>query len=263
MKTRCARTAAAVGLAVTAAAAGGCSQATSGTHAQAPVASSAASAEPLAAASSATMPSKIMTVGADGLGKIIVDGKGRTLYLFSGDRSAKPTCTGTCAKAWPPAKVEARPTAGKGAKSSLLGTTTRSDGSKQATYHHHPLYYFSKDKKAGDTGGQAVKAFHGQWFVLDPAGNKITKEVPSNSRARIVIKNFKYAPSSLTVKPGTTVTVVNQDSVTHTVTAKDKSFDTGNVAAGKTVSFKAPSKAGSHPYNCTIHPYMKGTLTVG
>lgn len=81
---------------------------------------------------------------------------------------------------------------------------------------------------------------------------------------RIEIKNFAFHPASLTVKPGTSVTVTNDDQTAHTVTATgSKDFDTGDIAPGKTVTFTAPTAAGSHPYTCTIHPFMKGTLTVG
>jgi plastocyanin len=80
----------------------------------------------------------------------------------------------------------------------------------------------------------------------------------------IDIKNFAFNPASLTVKAGAVVTVTNSDSTTHTVTATGaKAFDTGDIAPGRTATFTAPSKAGSYPFICTIHPFMKGTLTVG
>lgn len=87
---------------------------------------------------------------------------------------------------------------------------------------------------------------------------------PSSAPAgtTIVIKNFSFHPASLTVAPGTTVTVHNEDSATHTLTAVDKAFDTGNVRGGQTVTFTAPSKPGSYPYICSIHQFMHGTLTV-
>lgn len=81
---------------------------------------------------------------------------------------------------------------------------------------------------------------------------------------RIDIKDFAFGPAALTVKPGAVVTVTNSDSTTHTVTATGaKAFDTGDISPGKTVTFTAPSKAGSYPYTCTIHPFMKANLTVG
>ena len=78
----------------------------------------------------------------------------------------------------------------------------------------------------------------------------------------IVIKNFAFSPSNLTVAPGATVTVMNEDSTAHTVTATNQGFDTGNIGAGATKTFTAPSKAGSYGYICNIHQYMTGTLTV-
>jgi plastocyanin len=80
----------------------------------------------------------------------------------------------------------------------------------------------------------------------------------------IVIKNFIFSPATLSVPPGTVVTVHNEDSVTHTVTDKadPKLFGTGDIRPGQAITFKAPSKAGSYPYTCTIHQYMTGTLVV-
>ncbi|WP_328678113.1 cupredoxin domain-containing protein [Streptomyces sp. NBC_00322] len=81
--------------------------------------------------------------------------------------------------------------------------------------------------------------------------------------AHISIKNFTFIPAKLQVRPGTKVIVENQDSVTHTLTATgDKKFDTGDIDPGETATFIAPSTSGSYPYICTIHPNMKGTLTV-
>lgn len=81
--------------------------------------------------------------------------------------------------------------------------------------------------------------------------------------ARIVIENFAFNPADLRVRPGTKITVINRDSVSHTVTATgDKVFDTGSIAGNATATFAAPSTPGSYSYICTIHPTMKGTLTV-
>lgn len=80
---------------------------------------------------------------------------------------------------------------------------------------------------------------------------------------RITIQDFKFQPASLTVSAGAKVTVVNKDTTTHTVTAsKGGSFDTGDIAPGRSATFTAPSEPGDFPYTCTIHPFMKGTLTV-
>jgi plastocyanin len=102
------------------------------------------------------------------------------------------------------------------------------------------------------------------------SGSTASASPPASSPAagggadRIDIKNFAFNPAGLTVSPGAVVTVTNSDSTTHTLTASAaKAFDTGDIAPGKTVTFTAPSKAGSYPYTCTIHPFMKGNLTVG
>ena len=79
-------------------------------------------------------------VANSGLGKILVDSQGRTLYLFKKDSGTKSACTGACASAWPPLRANGKPTVGGGANASMVGTTTRSDGKPQVTYNGHPLY---------------------------------------------------------------------------------------------------------------------------
>ena len=113
-------------------------------------------------------------VAKTGLGNILVDSQGRTLYLFKADRSTTSTCSGACAVAWPPLRAHGRPTVGSRAKRSLIGSTARSDGKPQVTYNGHPLYLYVDDQKPGDTNGQAVKAFGAQWFALTPGGIQIS-----------------------------------------------------------------------------------------
>jgi predicted lipoprotein with Yx(FWY)xxD motif len=110
-----------------------------------------------------------------GLGKILIDPHGRTLYLFQKDSGTTSACTGACASAWPPLRANGKPTAGSGANASLLGTTARSDGASQVTYNGHPLYTFTSDQKPGDTNGQGVNAFGARWFALSAAGNQVSK----------------------------------------------------------------------------------------
>lgn len=97
-------------------------------------------------------------------------------------------------------------------------------------------------------------------------GDSATKSAASPSAGagtQVTIDNFTFRPAALTVAPGAKVTVVNNDTTTHTLTAtKGASFDTGDIAPGKSATFTAPSKPGAFPYDCTIHPFMKGTLTV-
>ena len=108
------------------------------------------------------------------LGKVLVDAKGMTLYLFEKDRRNKSACAGACAKVWSPLLVKGKPTAGGGVKASLLGTTRRKSG-VQVTYNGHPLYHFSGDKKAGQTRGEGSKAFGAEWYVLSAKGAKVEK----------------------------------------------------------------------------------------
>jgi len=118
-----------------------------------------------------------VTIGVRGssLGQILVDGSGKSLYLFEADSGTQSTCSAACAQAWPPLTTSGAPKAAGGASPSLLGTTTRSDGTKQATYSGHPLYYFTGDAKSGDINGEGVTAFGAGWDVLSPAGSKIEK----------------------------------------------------------------------------------------
>jgi predicted lipoprotein with Yx(FWY)xxD motif len=107
------------------------------------------------------------------LGTFLVDGKGRTLYLFEKDTTSKSRCNGACAEAWPPMITSGKPTARGRAKSSLLRTSKRKNGSRQVTYNGHPLYRFVQDSKPGQTKGEGVDAFGAEWYVVAPSGNKI------------------------------------------------------------------------------------------
>ncbi|HEX2086153.1 MAG TPA: hypothetical protein VHF89_10760 [Solirubrobacteraceae bacterium] len=87
------------------------------------------------------------------LGRILVDGDGRTLYLFERDTDGKSTCTGACAETWPP---------------------YRTNG-KQVTYDGHPLYYFAGDQKPGETNGEGLDEFGGAWYVVAPSGQPVDR----------------------------------------------------------------------------------------
>ena len=108
-------------------------------------------------------------------GQILVDGSGRTLYLFQADKPNMSTCYGDCAAVWPPLTVTAMPSGGAGINESLLATSKRTDGSLGVTYNGHPLYYFVSDKQPGDTTGQAINSFGAEWYVLSAAGSKVDK----------------------------------------------------------------------------------------
>jgi predicted lipoprotein with Yx(FWY)xxD motif len=123
------------------------------------------------------------TIGVSGtsVGNVLVNSQGRTVYLFKKDTSTTSTCTGACASSWPPVRATGKPTAAGGAKASMLGTTKRSDGKPQVTYHGHPLYLFSGDQKPGDVKGQGVNAFGAVWWTVSSAGNQVTTKPSSGS----------------------------------------------------------------------------------
>jgi predicted lipoprotein with Yx(FWY)xxD motif len=112
-------------------------------------------------------------VAKSGLGKILVDSQGRTLYLFKKDSGTTSACTGACATAWPPLRTNGKPIAGSGANASLVGTATRADGTTQVTYNGHPLYYYVGDSKAGDMIGQGISAFGARWYAVTPSGRRL------------------------------------------------------------------------------------------
>jgi len=108
-------------------------------------------------------------------GTYLVDGTGKSLYLFVIDSGGKSMCNAACAEVWPPLQTTGKPTAGTGATASMLSTITRDDGSTQVVYNGHPLYYFQGDKTPGDTAGQGVNGFGGLWWLVSPAGSAIQK----------------------------------------------------------------------------------------
>jgi plastocyanin len=93
-------------------------------------------------------------------------------------------------------------------------------------------------------------------------GSAASASMSAMAGSRIVIDNFAYKPMALTVSPGQKVTVMNDDSTAHTLTADDRKFDTGSIAPGKSGTFTAPSAPGSYTYICSIHQFMHGTVTV-
>ena len=103
------------------------------------------------------------------LGSFLVDSKGMTLYLYTKDTPNTSTCNGGCATKWPALLTNGAPVAGTGVTASMLGTTTRTDGTVQVTYNGWPLYYWYQDKAAGDTNGEGVGSV---WYVITPAGTQ-------------------------------------------------------------------------------------------
>jgi predicted lipoprotein with Yx(FWY)xxD motif len=109
----------------------------------------------------AQAPGMVKTAEKAGLGAFLVDGNGMTLYHFKNDSAGKSMCSGSCIEKWPAYYAEKITTA-PGLNTKDLGAIKRDDGKKQTTYKGQPLYYFSKDKKPGDTFGNGLG---GVWHV--------------------------------------------------------------------------------------------------
>jgi predicted lipoprotein with Yx(FWY)xxD motif len=135
---------------------------------------------PAAASQAAGAKGPVVSTATTSLGRILVDARGHTLYLFGKDTNGKSACSGACAVAWPPLIANGKPRAGAGAKASRLGTTRRADGRLQVTYNRHPVYRFVKDAKRGQTNGEGLNAFGGTWDALSPAGAKVVKHADSS-----------------------------------------------------------------------------------
>jgi predicted lipoprotein with Yx(FWY)xxD motif len=107
-------------------------------------------------------------------GTALVDGAGRTLYLFEADDPTMSACSGACAQVWPPLLTQGSPVTVSGpAQSALVGSLARGDGTQQVTYDGHPLYYYAGDRNSGDSHGQDLDQFGASWYVVAPSGDKI------------------------------------------------------------------------------------------
>lgn len=116
----------------------------------------------------------------------LVDSKGDTLYVFAADKGDKSSCTGSCASFWPPVKAGTRVhVSGGGKATGKVGTTTRSDGSKQLTYAGHPLYRYAGDQMPGQDKGQGKNINGGLWWIVSPSGAAITTSAskPATSKS--------------------------------------------------------------------------------
>jgi predicted lipoprotein with Yx(FWY)xxD motif len=109
------------------------------------------------------------------LGNTLVDGAGRTVYLFQADKPNQSTLSHEGFAVWPAVAFAGTPHAGSGVSAAHIGTT-RADGVSQVTYYGHPLYYYVEDKTPGETKGQGLNEFGALWYVLSPQGSAtITK----------------------------------------------------------------------------------------
>jgi predicted lipoprotein with Yx(FWY)xxD motif len=118
-------------------------------------------------------PGTIVKTASSDYGQILFSGSDRAIYRFGKEGSSKPRCYGPCAQAWPPVLTKGKPRARSGADASLLGTTRRSDGSKQVTYKRRPLYYYVNDP-SGRAYCHNVTEYGGLWVVVQPSGEPVS-----------------------------------------------------------------------------------------
>jgi len=86
-------------------------------------------------------------------------------------------------------------------------------------------------------------------------------QMSTASQNSVAMKGLAFNPSALTISKGANVTWTNDDSTTHTVTSDTGAFDSGNLSPGNSFTHQF-NETGTFPYHCTIHPSMKGTITV-
>lgn len=121
---------------------------------------------------------KFSTANVSGVGNVVVDGKGRTVYILTSGAKKNVPCTDAsgCTGAWPdlpfPDGTSAA-TAGSGLNASLLGTMKLSDGETYPTYNGYLMYEYSGDSAAGQANGQGLKSYGGTWYVLNPSGQPV------------------------------------------------------------------------------------------
>jgi predicted lipoprotein with Yx(FWY)xxD motif len=110
-----------------------------------------------------------------GLGVVLVNARGRTLYTFNPDQRHHVTCTGSCAQYWPPLKWKGsgKLKAGGAARTKLLGLDKNPSGGRVVTYNKWPLYTYLGDGAAGQANGQDTKLNGGKWYVITPSGKLI------------------------------------------------------------------------------------------
>ena len=112
---------------------------------------------------------------------MLVDGRGLPLYIFTADRGTSSRCYGDCARAWPVTYAKGTPRARGNARSALLGTTRRRDGSRQVTYRGRPVYFYVSDRP-GVALCHNVREFGGLWLLVRANG----KRVRTRRRSRAV-----------------------------------------------------------------------------
>jgi predicted lipoprotein with Yx(FWY)xxD motif len=123
-----------------------------------------------------SMTTELHAKSVSGVGTVLVDSAGRTLYVFSRDKRAKVTCTSSCETYWPPLVADGSVTAGSGVKKSLLGKIKAPNGKEVVTYNHWPLYTYVGDTKSGVATGEDANTFGGMWHAIHPSGSIAQKQ---------------------------------------------------------------------------------------
>jgi predicted lipoprotein with Yx(FWY)xxD motif/mono/diheme cytochrome c family protein len=136
------------------------------------------STSPTSAATITGKSVKVSSKTVPGLGAVLVNSAGHTLYVFAPDDATKVTCTGGCASIWPPLFV---PTGGRavataGVKASLLGSYPDPSGGDVVTYHGWPLYTYVADTTPGSAAGQGVDLNGGYWWTISTSGALVKKK---------------------------------------------------------------------------------------
>jgi predicted lipoprotein with Yx(FWY)xxD motif len=141
---------------------------------------------PAAPSTSSTPAAKAVEVSTrtlPGLGSVVVNAQGRTLYVFAPDKAKKVTCVGGCAAVWPPLALSSgqKPVVSGQAKSSLVGSDPNPAGGRTVTYAGWPLYSYVADTSPGAARGQAINLNGGLWDVIAPSGKVITKKASTGT----------------------------------------------------------------------------------
>jgi predicted lipoprotein with Yx(FWY)xxD motif len=162
-------------LALGAAACGSSSNTSTDTQTTASAAGQASGSTTTAGGSETPAKGVALATADSSFGKIVVDGEGRTLYLFLADNGTTTACTGGCTSLWP--ALVAPATAGTGV-TGTVGDATQADGTKQVTLNGHLLYYYGGDTNPGDTMGQGIG---GKWYVVNGAGEPVKAAASSGA----------------------------------------------------------------------------------
>jgi predicted lipoprotein with Yx(FWY)xxD motif len=158
----------------------GCGSSSSGsgssTTSSTPTTSTSSSTSTSTTSSSGASGASVSTRTISGLGPVLVNAKGLTLYIFEPDKHAKVTCLATCAQLWPPDKLSgaAKATGSGEVEASLLGSASDPEGGSVITYDGWPLYAYVSDAEPGQVNGQGLETNGGLWYVIAPSGKVIT-----------------------------------------------------------------------------------------